>query len=118
VKSSSTLLTLGVVAFLANTTFGIPFPVMPHYAVMMGASMLQVGLVLGAYSYVAGLTMIPFGLLSDRVGRRTPLIASLIIFVLAPLLYPLAGDPQQLIFVRAAHRLSATIFALTRQGSR
>ncbi len=65
---------------------------------------------LGTYSYVAALTTIPFGLLSDRMGRRTLLIAGLIIFVITPLLYPFASDPYQLIFVRAVHGLSSTTF--------
>jgi DHA1 family multidrug resistance protein-like MFS transporter len=84
--------------------------VMPLYAAELGALVSQVGLIVATYSYVAALLLIPFGMLSDRLGRHKFLVASLVISTLAPLLYPLATNPQQLIFVRAIHGLALAVF--------
>jgi len=83
---------------------------MPLYATEVGASVSQVGLVVAVYSYVAALTLIPFGMFSDKLGRRNFLVAGLIIFTLAPLLYPLTTNPQHLILARAIHGLAAATF--------
>jgi len=80
---------------------------MPLYATELGATVSQVGLIVAIYSYVTALILIPFGILSDRLGRRNFLIAGLVIFTLAPLLYPLAATPGQLILVRAIHGLAS-----------
>ncbi len=42
-KNSLTLLTLCAVSFFALTSFGLLFPVMPHYAVLLGATVFQEG---------------------------------------------------------------------------
>jgi MFS family permease len=83
---------------------------MPLYATHLGASESQVGLVVAAYSYITALTLIPFGMLSDRAGGRNLLIGGLMIYILAPFLYPLANTPAELIAVRGIHGLASASF--------
>ena len=109
-KNHFTLYTIYVVAFVAAASFSLLFPVMPLYAAELGAHVSQVGLIVAAYSYVAALLLIPLGMLSDRLGRHKFLVASLLISTLAPLLYPLATNPQFLIVVRAIHGLALAAF--------
>jgi len=104
------LLPLYVLGFCSYISFTLLFPVMPQYATEFGASVFQVGLVVGIYSYITAVTMIPFGMLSDRIGRRTPLIAGLIIYILSPLLYPLVSDVSTLMVVRVVHGLASAAF--------
>jgi len=89
------------------------FPVIPLYATELGASVSQVGVIVATISYVTAFFLIPFGMLSDRFGRQKLLIGGLVVFTLAPLLYPLANNPEQLIIVRAIHGLAAAAFLPT-----
>ena len=59
------------------------YPVFAAYADgLSGASPYLVGEALGIYGLTQGLLQIPFGLLSDRVGRKVMIIAGLVLFAL------------------------------------
>lgn len=109
-NNRQSLITLCIAGFASNISFGLLFPVLPYYAEAMSASPSQIGLILACYSYVTAMALIPIGMLSDRVGHRTMLIASLIVFSLAPLLYPLAANLTQLGLIRAFHGLASAMF--------
>ncbi|MBL7209977.1 MAG: MFS transporter [Dehalococcoidia bacterium] len=109
-KNFPALLTLYSAAFVAGCSLSWLFPVVPLYAAELGAPVSQVGLIVATYSYVTALLLIPLGMLSDRLGLHKFVIVGLAIFALAPLLYPLAANPQQLIIVRAIHGLSAAAY--------
>ena len=102
-RPSWQLLPLYLASMFTHVGFGILFPVIPSYADDMGASVALGGLAVGIFSYIAALTLIPFGALSDKVGGRRVLIAGLLLFILVPLLYPLVSNVAQLILVRALH---------------
>jgi len=89
------------------------FPVIPLYAAELGATVAEVGVIVATISYVTAFFLIPFGILADRFGRHKLLVGGLVIFTLAPLLYPLANNPEQLILVRAIHGLAAAAFLPT-----
>lgn len=109
-KNSFTLITLYIVAFVGFAGFSFLFPIIPVYAAELGATVAQVGLVVATISYVTAFFLVPFGILSDKFGRYNFLVGGLAIFAAAPLLYPLAKDPGQLIVVRALHGLAAAAF--------
>jgi len=108
-----TLITLYIVAFVGYAGFSFMFPVIPLYAADIGAPVSEVGIIVATMSYVTAIFLIPFGILSDRSGRQKLLIGGLVVFTLAPLLYPLANNPEQLILVRAIHGLGAAAFLPT-----
>ncbi len=112
-KNSFTLITLYIVAFVGFAGFSFLFPVIPLYAAELGATVAEVGVIVATISYVTAFLLIPFGMLSDRFGRQKLLVGGLVIFTLAPLLYPLANNPEQLIWVRAIHGLAAAAFLPT-----
>jgi DHA1 family multidrug resistance protein-like MFS transporter len=104
------LLPLFVLGFCSYISFTLLFPVIPDYAASFGASVAMVGVAVGIYSYVTALLVIPFGMLSDRIGRRNLLLVGLVVYILSPLLYLLVSDPAQLLLVRACHGLASAIF--------
>jgi MFS family permease len=112
-KNSFTLITLYIVAFAGFAGFSFMFPVIPLYAAELGATVAEVGVIVATISYVTAFFLIPFGMLSDRFGRQKLLAGGLAIFTLAPLLYPLANNPEQLILFRAIHGLAAAAFLPT-----
>jgi predicted MFS family arabinose efflux permease len=57
------------------------YPVFANYARhLQGATPVTVGLSLGAYGLTQGLLQIPFGLLSDHIGRKIVIAAGLLLF--------------------------------------
>lgn len=109
-RNSFTLVTLYIVAFVGFTGFSFLFPVIPLYAAELGADVAGVGVIAAMNAYAAAFLLIPFGLLSDRLGRHRLLGGGLTLFTVAPLLYPLASNPMQLILVRVLHGAAAAAF--------
>jgi MFS family permease len=57
------------------------YPVFASYAQQLrGSTPYRIGLALGIYGLTQGLLQIPFGLLSDRLGRKVMITAGLIVF--------------------------------------
>jgi len=54
--------------------------------------------------------MIPFGMLSDRIGPWKIMIAGLLVFILAPVLYSFASVPEHLIPMRLLHGLGSAMY--------
>jgi MFS family permease len=102
-KNSSVLPIIYTIGFFQFASQSFLFPVMPLYATKLGASISEVGLIVAFIAYGNALFMIPFGLLSDRFGRRTFLIAGLVISTLSALLYTLTINPLQLSILRITH---------------
>ncbi len=74
-----------------------------------------VGLALGMYGLTQALLMIPFGMASDRVGRKKVIIFGLVLFALGSFVAATAADIYWTIFGRAlqgAGAISAAITAL------
>jgi MFS family permease len=109
-RNSFTLVTLYIVAFVGFTGFSFLFPVIPLYAVELGADVAEAGFIAAVTAYVAAFLLVPMGILSDRMGRHRLLGGGLTLFTLAPLLYPLASNSIQLILVRALHGAAAAAF--------
>ncbi|HUX73122.1 MAG TPA: MFS transporter [Steroidobacteraceae bacterium] len=57
------------------------YPVFAAYARQLaGATPYKIGLALGIYGLSQGLLQIPFGMLSDRLGRKRMIVAGLLVF--------------------------------------
>src|SRR3972149_2071249 len=85
-------------------------PVLPLYATAHGATPTQVGLVMGAHMVVAAISAIPFGLASDRWGRRTLLLGGMALSALTSLLLPLVSLPPGLMVIYGAAGLGVAAF--------
>lgn len=78
------------------------YPVFSHFAEdMPGASETTIGFALGAYGLTQGLLQIPFGLLSDRVGRRTMVVAGLGVFAFGSVVAALSPSIWGIVIGRA-----------------
>lgn len=85
-------------------------PVLPLFASHLGATASGVGVV-AAISTLAGIVFsIPAGLLSDRFGRKTMLMAAGVVFASAPAVYLFTNHLWQLAAVRFYHGLATAIF--------
>jgi len=75
--------TLFLIVFIDLVGFGLVIPLLPFYAVRFGGSPQQVTMLLAVYSLMSLLAAPLWGRLSDRIGRRPVLIASLLAGCLA-----------------------------------
>lgn len=64
------------------------------------ASPLLLGIALGAYGFSQALLQIPFGILSDRIGRKPVIAAGLLVFTLGSVLAAQADTVYELILGR------------------
>jgi MFS transporter, DHA1 family, multidrug resistance protein len=98
----------GLLAIFSSTM--AKSPVLPLFAVYLGADADGLGLVAALGPLTGVLGSIPAGLLADRFGRRRMLLVSAWIFASAPLLYLLADNLLLLGIARIYHGLATAIF--------
>ena len=68
---------LFLIVFIDLVGFGLVIPLLPFYAERFGASPLQMTLLFAVYSLMSMLAAPLWGRLSDRIGRRPVLMASM-----------------------------------------
>jgi MFS family permease len=88
--------------------YGLIVPFLPQYAMSIGASDFDLGIIFSSYALVQLVTVIPFGLMSDRYGRRPFMIAGMLLLGGVSLLYPLAKNVPLILLCRAVQGLAAS----------
>ncbi|MGB5735053.1 MAG: MFS transporter [Thiohalocapsa sp.] len=95
------------------------FMILPVFALyahdLAGSTPLLIGLAIGAYGLTQALLQIPFGLLSDRIGRKPVIYAGLIIFAIGSVVAASADSIQGVIIGRALQgsgAIAAAVIAL------
>ncbi len=92
-------------------------PVLAIYAEQLdGASPMLMGIALGIYGITQALFQIPFGMMSDKFGRKPVILAGLAIFAFGSLVAAVATSIEGVIFGRAlqgAGAIAAAVLALT-----
>ena len=89
-------------------------PVMTLYADQLeGSTPLLVGLAIGAYGFSQALLQIPFGWLSDRIGRKKIIVTGLMLFIAGSLVAAYAESIQGVILGRILQGCGAIAGAVT-----
>lgn len=98
--------------------FGL-FLILPVFALfandLQGATPTLIGVTIGAYGLTQAILQIPFGILSDRCGRKKAIILGLLIFALGSLIAAYAETIYGVLFgrmVQGAGAISAAVIAL------
>jgi len=111
--------TSGLAAIYAVRMAGLfmVLPVFVLYAdVLPGATPFLMGMALGIYGLTQALLQIPFGILSDRVGRKPLIAAGLVMLIVGSVVAALADTVYGVIVGRAlqgAGAVAAVVLALT-----
>jgi DHA1 family multidrug resistance protein-like MFS transporter len=96
---------------VATIGLGIVWPLVPVYAVELGAGGIQVGLIIASFN-LARTLFNPFsGRLSDRWGRKPFIVLGLLLYALVSVFYVMAGRVETLILVRLLHGLTSVLVA-------
>src|SRR5512139_3409462 len=99
---------IGGLAILSSTLSKTP--VLPLFAHALHASPAEIGWIVVASTLPGILISYPAGALSDHLGTRRVLLASLVVFATAPFLYLLVHTACQLMAVRFYHGFATAIF--------
>lgn len=117
---------LGTVFSLRMLGMFMVLPVLTTYGMaLQGASESLIGLAIGIYGLAQAIFQIPFGLLSDRVGRKPLIIGGLLLFVLGSIIAACTTSIWGIILGRAlqgsgaiAAAVMALLSDLTREQNR
>ena len=95
------------------------FLVLPVFALyaekLEGATPLLIGLAVGIYGLTQAILQIPFGLLSDRIGRKPVILGGLVLFALGSVIAAMAEDIWLILVGRAIQgsgAIAAAVMAL------
>jgi MFS family permease len=83
-------------------------PLIPRLSAVFGVSGQTIGLIVPAYMIPYGVSTLLYGLLSDRLGRRRIMLASLLAFVVLTALTATAQSASQIILWRLMTGLGAS----------
>ncbi len=105
------LITLLLALFIAFLGVGIIAPIIPIYAMDLGATGVTLGLMIAAFSISQGALQPVVGNLSDRKGRKRFLVAGLSIYVVVGFTYTLATSVEHLILIRLFNGVGSAMIA-------
>ncbi len=88
---------------------GIIEPIMPLYAKSMGASGVMLGLIFSGFAISRAIFAPIAGNLSDQYGRKSMIVAGLILFIIFSVLYVMAETSLELVFIRTAQGLASVM---------
>ncbi|MEE8471536.1 MAG: MFS transporter, partial [Dehalococcoidia bacterium] len=100
---------LFAVVFSAMLGMGIIAPLMPLYAVSMGASGLSLGIMYAGFALSRAIFMPFIGRLSDSRGRKRFMVIGLLAYITVSLFYSLATNIYQLTSIRIFHGLASSM---------
>ncbi|MGM3174991.1 MFS transporter [Dickeya lacustris] len=107
---------LGLIFSLRMLGMFMVLPVLTTYGMaLQGASESLIGIAIGIYGLMQAIFQIPFGLMSDRIGRKPLIVGGLLIFVLGSVIAALSENIWGIILGRAlqgAGAISAAVMAL------
>lgn len=104
---------LSLIYFLRMMGLFMILPVMAIYAEgLTGATPLLIGLAVGIYGLTQAMFQIPFGMLSDRFGRKPVIAAGLLIFAAGSLIAALSTSIEGVILGRVLQGAGAVASAI------
>jgi predicted MFS family arabinose efflux permease len=107
---------LSIILSLRFLGLFLVLPIISVYALTLeGATPLLVGIVVGGYALTQALFQVPFGNMSDKIGRKPTLLVGLLIFLVGSLIAAYATDIYTLMlgrFLQGAGAIGAVITAM------
>lgn len=101
-KEILSILSIGTIVSLRLLGIFLILPVFSVYTINYpGSSLTLAGIAFGIYALTQSLLQIPFGLASDKFGRKPVLIIGLTVFAVGSVLCGFAGNIYELIIARA-----------------
>ncbi len=112
-SASRVLLTACTVSFVCFLGSYMRIPIVPLLAASLGADTVQVGMINGAFMLMAGALSIPSGFISDRLGRRLPLLGGLLLLAGSSFLLYWSSSPLQMAVIYLLFGVGLSAFSPT-----
>ncbi|MEZ5510244.1 MAG: MFS transporter [Gammaproteobacteria bacterium] len=116
--------TLSLAGLFAMRMLGL-FMILPVFAIygqsLVGATPALLGLAIGAYGLTQALLQVPFGFLSDRIGRKPVIYLGLILFGIGSVVAALSHTIEGVIvgrFLQGAGAIASAVMALLADSTR
>ncbi|WP_320042778.1 MFS transporter [uncultured Desulfobacter sp.] len=108
-NKSAILFILSVAVGVAMMGLGIIWPLIPIYAVELGAGGFLVGLIVASFN-VSRTLLSPFsGSISDKWGRKRFIASGLLIYAVLSIFYVLPKNAETLILIRLLHGMASLL---------
>ena len=96
---------------VAMIGLGIVWPLVPVYAMELGAGGLQIGLIIASFNLARTFFNPVAGRLSDRWGRKSFIALGMLLYAVVSVCYVLVARVETLILVRLLHGLTSVLVA-------
>ena len=110
------VLPLSSILFLRSLGLFLVLPVLSVYALdLEGATPFLVGVVVGGYALTQAIFQVPFGSMSDKVGRKPTILVGLLIFLIGSLICAYSTDIYTLMlgrFLQGAGAIGSVVTAM------
>jgi len=116
-KAGRLLLIACSISFVCFFGSYMRIPIVPLLATSLGADTAEVGMINAAFMLVAGALSIPSGLLSDRLGRRLPLLGGLALLSCSSFLLFWSATPLQMASIYLLFGVGLSAFSPTLMSS-
>lgn len=105
-RKSRTLLYMSIFIFLISIGEGMTAPAIPIYGGWLGASYWQLGFLMTGYSITYTIFTLAAGRLSDKIGRKSLLLFSIVLTLIASTGYYFSIGPITLLIFRTTEGMS------------
>ena len=109
ISTTRMLFILSMSVGVAIIGLGIIWPLIPVYALDLGATGFQVGMIIASFNIARVFANPISGRLSDRWGRKPFIVSGLFLYAVVSICYILATDINDLILVRFLHGLTSVL---------
>ena len=99
-RKTITFLLVAAAIFTDMMAYSLVIPVLPSYAMSLGADRLTIGVIFGAFSVALLACSIPAGLLSDRTGRRPIMVLGMLTLAVASVAFASSANVSVLVAAR------------------
>jgi MFS family permease len=106
-----TMMPMYLVGFFARFSYALArSPVLPLFAMYLGAGPEAIGLAVGISTVTGIFFKLPSGALSDIIGRRHTMLIGLCVFAVMPFTYMFVHDYRMLVIVRFLHGFATAVY--------
>lgn len=103
----SVLLVVTLAIFTDMLLYGMIVPILPDYAENLGISQTAIGILFGSYAAALLIATPIFGVVSDKFGRRSPMLWGILGLGVATLLFAFANTFWLLLLCRVLQGIAA-----------